>query len=202
MSNNKYENRRTKALENANADAFLVFDLDRILPSDIDHTNLLYLTGYTGEGALLVCQEEAVLFTDSRYLEQVEKEAPDLVLHHAEGDYIDELASTLKTKDIKRLGFSSWHMTHFVVEKLKEVLEVKLVPKWDPVRKIRAVKDTEEIELLSKATKISEEALDDLIKEIEIGMSETDIASRLESLAREKGSARSLFRIVGSGPNS
>ncbi len=107
-----YSKRRATLLEGLDGDAFLVFDLDRILPSDIDRVSLFYLTGYTGEGALLVCRDETVLLTDSRYLEQAEREVPDLPLRHAEGDYLAEIAAAVKVKGIRRLAFSSWRMSH------------------------------------------------------------------------------------------
>lgn len=66
---NNYKQRRDRLINATDADAFLVFDLDRILPRSIDRENLFYLTGYTGEGALLICRDEAILLTDSRYVE-------------------------------------------------------------------------------------------------------------------------------------
>ena len=184
---NRYKDRRAKLIGSIDADAFLVFDLDRVLPRNIDHENLFYLTGYTGEGALFVCQDQAILLTDSRYIEQASKEAPDLTLHHAEGDYLAEIARVIQEKRIQRLAFASRRMPLFIVKKLGEIPGIELVPTDDPVRKIRAIKDGDEIELIRKATKISEEALADLIEEIEPGMNEVDIAFRFDLLMK-KGS--------------
>lgn len=200
---NNYKNRRAELISSMDVDAFLVFDLDRILPRSIDHEGLFYLTGYTGEGALLICRDEAILLTDSRYVEQAGKEAPGLILRHAEGDYLAEIAAVIQEKGIQRLAFASWRMTHFVVERLRDTTGIDLVVAADPVRKMRAVKDTGEIELIRKATKISEEALADLIGEIELGMNEVDIAFRFGLLMREKGAERTSFDMtVASGPNS
>lgn len=200
---NNCKNRRARLFESSNADAFLVFDLNCILPRDIDHENLFYLTGYTGEGALLICRDEAILLTDSRYVEQASKEAPGLILRHAEGNYLAEIASLLKEKGVQRLAFASWRMTHFVVERLQEIAGIDLIPAEDPVRKMRAIKDPGEIELIHKATEISAEALAELIEEIEVGMNEVDIASRFGLLLRERGAARTSFDMtVASGPNS
>jgi len=200
---NNYRDRRDRLINTIDADAFLVFDLDRILPRNIGREDLFYLTGYTGEGALLICQDEAILFTDSRYLEQAGKEAAELTLHHAEGDYLTEIAKVIQEKGIQRLAFASWRMTQFVVNRLQEVTRIELVSTTDPVREMRAVKDPEEVELLSKATKISEEALAALIEEIKVGMNEVDIAFRLGELMWEKGADYPSFNaIVASGPNS
>lgn len=94
-------------------------------------------------------------------------------------------------------------MTHFVVERLQEIAGIDLIPAEDPVRKMRAIKDPGEIELIHKATEISAEALAELIEEIEVGMNEVDIASRFGLLLRERGAARTSFDMtVASGPNS
>jgi Xaa-Pro aminopeptidase len=137
-------------LKDVDADAFLVFDLDRILPSKIDRENLFYLTGYTGEGALLVFRDEALLLTDSRYVEQAKKEAVGLPLRHAEGDYLAEIVAVLEDKGVNRLAFASWRMTHFVVERLQKTAGIDLVSSEDPVRSLRAVKDPDEIGLIRK----------------------------------------------------
>ena len=39
--------------------------------------NMRYLSGYTGEGCLLVTDEGMTVFTDFRYVEQVSRQAPE-----------------------------------------------------------------------------------------------------------------------------
>lgn len=199
-----YSKRQEALLGGIDADAFLVFDLDRILPSDIDRVSLFYLTGYTGEGALLVFHDdEPVLLTDSRYLEQAKREVPSLCLVHAEGDYLTEIATTVKEKGIRRLGFASWRMSHYVVGRLDEIPAVNLIATEDPIRRLRAVKDEEEIEFIRRATRISEEALGRLIKKIKVGMNEVAVAFQLGLLMHDLGSERVSFDItVASGENS
>ncbi|MDD5264749.1 MAG: aminopeptidase P family N-terminal domain-containing protein, partial [Candidatus Bipolaricaulis sp.] len=43
-----------------------------------DRASLRYLTGFTGEGALVVSAKETLLVTDSRYIEQAERETADV----------------------------------------------------------------------------------------------------------------------------
>lgn len=107
------------------------------------------------------------------------------------GDYLTEIAKVVQEKGIQRLAFASWRLTRFVVERLREITGIELIPITHPVRKMRTTKDTAEIELIRKATKISEEALTALIEEIEVGMNEVDIAVRL-----------SFDMTIAAGPNS
>ena len=39
--------------------------------------NMHYLSGYTGEGALLVLPDSATIITDFRYIEQAERQSPE-----------------------------------------------------------------------------------------------------------------------------
>lgn len=41
-----------------------------------DPINIRYLTGYTGEGSLLVLPDRAVIITDFRYVEQAQRQSP------------------------------------------------------------------------------------------------------------------------------
>ncbi len=199
-----YPKRRAALLDEIDADAFLVFDLDRILPRDIDRVSLFYLTGYTGEGALLVFRDyEPVLLTDSRYLEQAEREAPDLSLRHAEGDYLAEITGVVKEKGIRHLAFASWRMSHYVVGRLGEVTGVDLIATEDPIRRMRSVKDQEEIEFIRRATRISEEALTQIVEEITVGVDEVDVAFQFGVLMRDLGSERVSFEMtIASGENT
>ncbi|MEA3356110.1 MAG: Xaa-Pro peptidase family protein, partial [Candidatus Bipolaricaulota bacterium] len=118
-------------------------------------------------------------------------------------DYLAEIATVIQEKGIRRLAFASWRMTYFLIEKLREIPGIELVTSDDPVRSLRAIKDPNEIELIRKATKISERALAELIEGIKVGMNEVDIAFRFGLIMREKGSDRLSFDMtVASGPNS
>ncbi|MFQ5858398.1 MAG: aminopeptidase P family N-terminal domain-containing protein, partial [Anaerolineae bacterium] len=60
-------------------EALAMDGLDAILITQPE--NRRYLSGFTGSaGALLISQDQAVLATDFRYYEQVEKQAPDFRL--------------------------------------------------------------------------------------------------------------------------
>ncbi len=141
-----------------------------------------------------------MLLTDSRYLEQAEREVPELPLRHAEGDYLAEIAAAVKVKGIRRLAFASWRMSHCVVGWLGVVAGVDLIATEDPILRMRSVKDQEEIEFIRRATRISEEALTQLVAEITAGVNEVDVAFQFGVLMRVLGSERVSFEVtVASG---
>jgi len=197
-----FSKRRASLFDGVDADAFLIADLDRILPKEIDAVSLRYLTGYAGEGVLLVLPKEALLLTDGRYLESAQHEVPDLPLEPATFDYMDELASAIHARGIKRIAVAGWRISYSLVERLRGVTGIEVVALEDPVKALRAVKDTQEIALIREAIRISEESLTTLLDEIKIGMDETEVAFRLECIIREKGDGPPSFVGLSSGENT
>ncbi len=198
-----YQARRRRLLEGKAIDGFLIFDLDRTMPSHMDLSNMQYLSGYTGEAALLVTHDETVILTDSRYLEQAGKQVPELPLIHAELKYYEELAQAIAGRGLKRIGYASWRTTDYVLGRLREIPDTAWIPFQDPVTQLRAVKDADEIVTLREAIRLAEAALDHLRDTVRVGMNEVDIADTLSSTLRELGSERVAFGpTVASGPNA
>jgi len=77
------------------------------------------------------------------------------------------------------------------------------VPTNGLVESLRAIKEPEEIEIITKAIEISDSAVEHVKEIIHIGMSEKEIAWEIEKFMRENGSQSLPFDIiVASGPNS
>ncbi|MEN6369748.1 MAG: Xaa-Pro peptidase family protein [Thermotogota bacterium] len=199
---NHHERRRAQLLEKTGVDAYLVFSLDRTMPAGMDLVGLRYLTGYTGEGALLVSAKETALVTDSRYLEQAKTEVPDVELVHAEGDYLDDLAGLLRRRKIGRIGYSAWRTTEHVISELRRRTRVEWIAHEDPVSELRAEKDAEELAVLRRAVDIAERALGELLPGVRPGVGEVDLASELTARMQALGADAVLELTVASGPNS
>ena len=193
-----HEQRRETLLRNLEGPAFLALNLE-----GSDAVSLFYLTGFTGEGALLLSSEEALLLTDSRYTEQAEREVPSLPVHEVKHKYLSELAEVIKARAIERVSFASKRLSHYVVTKLGEANEVDLVPREDPVAELRRFKTREEISKIHEASRLTEEALQELLKQVKIGVNERELALKLEWIMREKGAEKPAFElIVAVGENS
>lgn len=88
-----------------------------------------------------------------------------------------------------------------------QFLKVDPTMKVNPIEreliKIRSHKTPDEIALMRRATQISEAALDRLIQEVKPGMTENQIATRLEALMMEGGGEELAFgTLVQTGGNS
>jgi Xaa-Pro aminopeptidase len=182
-------------------------ELDAILISQAD--NRRYLSGFVGSaGYLLVSRDKAILATDSRYVEQAKEQAPDFEISRIEGEpnkWFLQLASEMGAK---RIGFESSDLSFAAYRRLTEALSqiqerFQLVPTEGLVESIRAVKEEEELRLISKAIKLTDTAFERVSKNLRPGITEKEAAWELERYIRENGGEGVAFElIVGSGPNS
>lgn len=182
-------------------------ELDGILVSQPE--NRYYLSGFDGSaGFLLITAKDTILATDFRYIEQAGKQAPDYEIFRITNDvasWFPEMAAGL---NLGQLGFEAEQITFAMYRRLTGALEkaasqVKFVPTDGLVESLRAIKEPEEIEIITKAIAISDSAVEHVKEIIHIGMSEQEIAWEIEKFMRENGSQSLPFDIiVASGPNS
>ncbi len=171
--------------------------------------NRRYLSGFSGSsGFLLVTRDEAVLATDSRYVEQAGRQAPDFRIQRVAGR-ITALGELIAGVDAGRLGFESDHMSVAEHRALSESLSAansatpaELVETLGIVDDLRAVKEPSELALIEKAVEIADKALAGVATTVEPGMAESYIAWELEKAMRELGAEAIAFdTIVGAGAN-
>ena len=178
-------------------------ELDAILISQGE--NRRYLSGFTGSAAfLLISQKSAILATDFRYVEQAQSQAPDFDIAQIEGElpnWFPDLASSLGAK---RIGFEANDLSFSTYRQLVATAgEKELVPTEEIVESLRAIKDEEELELITRAVELADTAFEEVAPMIHPGMKEKEVAWELEKLLRERGSETVPFDlIVASGPNS
>lgn len=171
--------------------------------------NRRYLSGFDGSaGFLLLTPEDKILATDSRYTLQAKDQAPDYELFTITNELSHWLPKMVAELKIKRLGFEAGHISFALHHQLYDILkkdkpEAKLIPVEGMVESIRAVKEPEEIELITRATEIADAAMEYITAKIQAGMTEKEIAWEIEKFMREKGSESLPFDIiVASGENS
>ena len=176
--------------------------LDAILITQPE--NRRYLSGFTGStGVLLISQDQAVLATDFRYYEQVEKQAPDFRLAKVTARFETLLPELIQQVGAKTVGFESAHLTVEQHREWREVAEdFELLPTKELAQKIRAIKDEGELGKIKKAIALADQAIAHIADFIEPGMTEKEVAWELEVFMRTHGAEKLAFDIiVGSGPN-
>ncbi len=171
--------------------------------------NRRYLSGFSGSaGYLLISNGQPVLVTDSRYTEQAANQAKDYRVVQGRSGW-DWLVDWLKETGVKRLGFESQNMTVATHDALLEALkkdgslnDVSLIGASGMAEQQRTIKDGEELQLLQKALDASDAAMEAVCPEITEGMTEREVAWRMEKAMRDFGAdGLSFDTIVASGPN-
>ena len=167
--------------------------------------NIFYLSGFTGEGLLIIAKGMLGIVTDFRYVEQAQQQAPDYSVHSISNDvnHAQVAANMIKGNGIKKILFEDDYVTVKSYERLRDALQpVLLEPLNSAPEAMRTIKDKDEIAAIEKACAISCEAFDFVCGVIKPGMTEKVIKCSLDFRMLELGCDRIGFdSIVASGPN-
>ena len=180
-------------------------DLDGMLLTN--EANRFYASGFHSagtDGMALVTREACYYFTDSRYTEAARRhiQGADIQEVGAGRGYSALLQEAIQRHHIRRLGFEDAYMTVREHGFYAKALPCQLVPAADLLAELRAVKDPEELEIMVSAQRIAEKAFTDILNEIRPGVTEKEIAARLQYLMLHYGAEdKSFDPIVVSGPN-
>ena len=178
--------------------------LDAMLVTSAD--NRYYFSGFTGTaGVLLIGPEHAYLVTDSRYVEQARQQAPDFDVqkHHGRKDYLPLFNHLLNEMGARRVGFEADDMSVATWRTWTEGLSDREWVEVSNLSLLRMRKDDSEIEHIRRATRIAEQAFAEVLKLVEPGITEHELAAELEYRMRKSGAEKPSFDlIVASGPRS
>lgn len=169
--------------------------------------NRFYASGFasTGtDGAALVTRGGSYYFTDNRYTVAAEREVKNAAIAiTAPGrGYAELVNEVIEAEGLKTLGFDDAAMTVADFRRYEEKLRCRLVPASALLTKLRTVKDEEELRRLVSAQRISEKALAEVLTFIRPGVTEKEIAARLQYLMLLYGAEKMSFDpIVVSGEN-
>lgn len=163
--------------------------------------NVRYFSGFSGDDSLLlVSSDKAALVTDSRYLEQAGREAPMFEIVEQKEGLISRAADFIRDSGWRRTAFEGGAMLFDTHSRLVELLGEAAPAKSLNLDKLREIKDATEISCIEKAASIGDQAFGAILKFIRPGVSEIEVAARLEFLMRSLGSERPAFpTIVASG---
>ena len=134
------------------------------------------------DGAALITRKKNYYFTDARYTEAAGRCIQNAQLRetgHGHG-YADLLAEVVSSDHIGRMGFEDACMTVQEHARYQKALSCELVPATELLWKLRAQKDPEELEALTAAQRIAERALEDILNDIRPGITEKEIAARIQ----------------------
>jgi Xaa-Pro aminopeptidase len=176
--------------------------------------NRRYLTGFTAHdgditessGWVLVTPNTFGLVAGTFQLSGVEDEIVPSgvqVLSTDKAAPWSVVAEAIKADGTKRLGFEKDWISYDRYSRLHRELgtDAELIPADDMVQMVRAVKDAAEIATMRRAADVADQAFEQLLDEIKVGMTEREIATLLEQHMIELGASGTSFpTIVACGP--
>lgn len=179
--------------------------LDGLLISH--YYNIFYLTGCKTltddehEAFVLVTPQTLYLFTDPRYSFSV----PGVEVRFFKPGkglsfYLNEISGV---EGVKRIGFESEYLSYFEYDAVQRRLnKISFVPQPFLMILVREVKDKDEIAAVKKACASGDHILKEIVPLIAEGMSERDIAFKIEMAIKQKGWGLAFDPIVAIDKNS
>lgn len=179
-------------------------NLDAVLISN--GNNMRYVSGFAGEtGYLYISDKHHIVITDFRYTYQAEAEAEGYeIVTIGSGGYEEAINDILRSDNTKNLGFESKDMFFSRYQDLKNKLILdELIPINDEITRLRRIKTPKELEFIKQAESIGDKVFAEILSFIKPGMTELEVAARIEYLLKVHGGQRTSFpAIVASGVNS
>jgi Xaa-Pro aminopeptidase len=184
-------------LEELNVDALLV-----TMPS-----NRRWLSGFTGSaGVLLISRDSARFATDSRYWEQVGRQAPEFELVQVTGattgvapDLLQDTAGIAIGYEPAHLTMAAYQQWTAAIAELPEAARPRLVPAANAIEPLRLLKDADELDALTRAVKLGDEGMAHAISVVEPGMTEKQLAWEIQRYVMEHGADDLSFSTIVAG---
>ena len=167
--------------------------------------NIFYLTGFTGEGLALIGTKNGAIVTDFRYVEQAQRQCGGFeILSVEKGKTHENIAATLCGRwGVNTLYYEEDGLTVRTFRTAREALpSAEWKPMNDEIELLRQIKDAGEISLIEKACKITGESFERILSEIHEGITEKELAVKLEfDMLFHGADAAAFTTIVAAGAN-
>ncbi|KRN32490.1 M24 family metallopeptidase [Weissella halotolerans] len=177
-------------------------DIDGLLVAE--GTNMAYLSGFTGgtgDGLVLIGRDQVAVITDDRYEDMYRQSLADAGIELLiTRNYWGVAMAAAKRFKISKLGFEA-SLPFRDFDYLDENFEgVDIVPIPDLIEALREVKEPDEVAKIRHSTQVAVEAFNTLIGQLQVGMTEREVANRLDQLMKEGGADKVSFdTIVAAG---
>ena len=115
--------------------------------------------------------------------------------------FLKQVAADLRL-DGKRVAIEDRAWSQFLIDFLKAVPSAKLTVASEVMAPVKAIKGPEELEMLQKASEITDRAFAATVKQMRMGDCEQDVAAELDHQIRQLGSEPSMTTaVLGWGEN-
>ena len=173
-----------------------------------DPHNMGYISGFNGEGMLYISRKQKIIITDSRYTEAAEKVSAGRGFRVTEENAAHKrkkiLQDLIEEDKVSIVGYEDRFMHCYDFSRFVNWLPAiqQWLPMEDQITSIRQIKTPEEQEIMAHAEAIGDAAFADILKEIRLGMTELQLAAKLEYQMKMHGATGFSFStIAASGLN-
>ena len=193
----------------------------------VSRENSRYLTGFVlaeGEekvagdsGRFVISGDEVVVLADVRYLEAAREDCPGARIEESYNQLVERWPAIVRSLKpvrapgrrgrrtrVRRVAVEAAHVSHDLWTGLAAAVpDVELLPAGPWVEELRATKEPSEIARIRAACGVADAALDRLVREVRAGMTERELALRLEWDMRTHGAEAVAFEVTClSGPRA
>ncbi|MDL2269212.1 Xaa-Pro peptidase family protein [Desulfosarcina sp. OttesenSCG-928-A07] len=155
----------------------------------LQNTDLFYFSGTIQQGHLYIPAEGEPVFMVHKNFERARMESPlgTLIKLDSPKSVMDLIQKNgLKPPTIMGMELDVMPAsTYFYYKKIFPHVEIQDIS--GPIRKIRAIKSAYEVDLIRKAAALSDEVTEMMPSLLKVGMTEVDLAGRVEAEARRRG---------------
>lgn len=174
-----------------------------VLTSEV---NRRYATGFhSTAGAVYLSAKQAVFYTDFRYVEAARAAVTDFEVREigVGRSYTAAINELIEQDGVRKIALEDETLTYAEYSKWATALHATVVRLEDGVARLRVTKEDDEVEKIVAAQRIAEQALEEVMNDIRVGVTEKEIAARLTYLMLHYGAENMSFDpIVVSGANS
>ncbi len=178
-------------------------DVQAALITHLPHVR--WACGFTGSrGHLLVKLGGLHLLTDSRYVEQAEREVSGATLHVQSGTLFEIAKRQGLLEEVERVVFQPEHLSVHAFGKWRDAFpELEWVPVERMLTKAAAVKSKEAKAMMEQAQAITDQVYEEIVEYIRPGLCELEVAAEVNYRHLKHGANGMAFdTIVAAGPNS
>lgn len=164
--------------------------------------NIGYLCGFfNSEGIMVVTTEKTFLFVDFRYIEAAKKKSSccEVICFSR---LSTDLLKVLNENRIEKLYFETSDITVARFNSFKSLFNENKIEcdnssaLDNAILNLRIIKDETEIAKIQKAQEITEKSYNEVLNYLKVGVTEKEIASRLEFLMKMNGAEDISFDLI------
>lgn len=182
-------------------DAFIISS-----PQTIGYiTELFHFSPTEREALILVTTTNVYIFTDSRFTGMLSISSDVILIEaSARSSAYSEIGSLLTNTPITTLGYEASSLTVSEYQALKKITrnKTRLIAADTVCTQLRIVKDAEEIKTITYACELTDNAFRYIQPFIREGISEIDLADRIDNFFKRNGASSAFPSIVAFGSHA